>query len=206
MHVDLRAGGRDRVRFARAMREMDRLNNRSKRKGAGSMKKVVLSVVAALAFSAAPALAADMPAKAPKVAPAAAPSVGRCIRYCIHDRLRSARRIAVESQACSRRAISSSTTPPPTGSSSMPVLGIEPVDRICRCRVRYHGRRAVYLGQLRPRSRLHRTITIRAVWVTAAAGLFNDSWLEGLRQAVVQGRRLADHRRVCIECRLRQLQ
>ena len=38
------------------------------------MKKVVLSVVAALAFSAAPALAADMPAKAPKVAPAAAPS------------------------------------------------------------------------------------------------------------------------------------
>jgi Bacterial protein of unknown function (Gcw_chp) len=56
------------------MRKMDRLNNRSKRKGAGSMKKVVLSVVAALAFSAAPALAADMPAKAPKVAPAAAPS------------------------------------------------------------------------------------------------------------------------------------
>jgi uncharacterized protein (TIGR02001 family) len=38
------------------------------------MKKVVLSVVAALAFSAAPALAADMPAKALKVAPAAAPS------------------------------------------------------------------------------------------------------------------------------------
>jgi hypothetical protein len=38
------------------------------------MKKVVLSVVAALAFSAAPALAADMPAKAAKVAPAAAPS------------------------------------------------------------------------------------------------------------------------------------
>ena len=39
------------------------------------MKKVVLSVVAALAVSvAAPALAADMPAKAPKVAPAAAPS------------------------------------------------------------------------------------------------------------------------------------
>ncbi len=38
------------------------------------MKKVVLSVVAALAFSAAPALAADMPAKAAKVAPAAEPS------------------------------------------------------------------------------------------------------------------------------------
>ena len=39
------------------------------------MKKVVLSVAAALAVSvAAPALAADMPAKAPKVAPAAAPS------------------------------------------------------------------------------------------------------------------------------------
>ena len=38
------------------------------------MKKVVLSVVAALTFSAAPALAADMPAKAPKVEPAAAPS------------------------------------------------------------------------------------------------------------------------------------
>jgi Bacterial protein of unknown function (Gcw_chp) len=43
-------------------------------KGAGSMKKAVLSVVAALAFSAAPALAADMPAKAAKVAPAAEPS------------------------------------------------------------------------------------------------------------------------------------
>jgi hypothetical protein len=39
------------------------------------MKKVVLSVAAALAVSvAAPALAADMPTKAPKVAPAAAPS------------------------------------------------------------------------------------------------------------------------------------
>ena len=38
------------------------------------MKKVVLSVVAALAFSAAPALAADMPAKAAKVAPVAEPS------------------------------------------------------------------------------------------------------------------------------------
>src|SRR5450631_4806834 len=38
------------------------------------MKKVVLSVVAALAFSAAPALAADMPAKAPKVVSAAEPS------------------------------------------------------------------------------------------------------------------------------------
>ncbi len=39
------------------------------------MKKVVLSVAAALAVSvAAPALAADMPAKAPKAAPAAAPS------------------------------------------------------------------------------------------------------------------------------------
>ena len=39
------------------------------------MKKVVLSVVAALAFSAAPALAADLPVKAAKpVAPAAAPS------------------------------------------------------------------------------------------------------------------------------------
>jgi uncharacterized protein (TIGR02001 family) len=38
------------------------------------MKKVVLSVVAALALSAAPAFAADMPAKAAKVAPAAAPS------------------------------------------------------------------------------------------------------------------------------------
>src|SRR3990170_3016045 len=42
------------------------------RKGAGSMNKVVLSVVAALAVSAAaPALAADMPAKAKKVAVAA---------------------------------------------------------------------------------------------------------------------------------------
>jgi uncharacterized protein (TIGR02001 family) len=38
------------------------------------MKKVVLSVVAALAFSAAPALAADMPVKAAPAAPAAAPS------------------------------------------------------------------------------------------------------------------------------------
>ena len=39
------------------------------------MKKVVLSVVAALAVSAAvPALAADLPSKAAKVAPAAAPS------------------------------------------------------------------------------------------------------------------------------------
>jgi uncharacterized protein (TIGR02001 family) len=43
-------------------------------KGAGSMKKVVLSVVAALALSAAPALAADMPTKAKVVVPAAAPS------------------------------------------------------------------------------------------------------------------------------------
>src|SRR5580704_9549859 len=47
--------------------------SRSNQKGAGSMKKVVLSVVAALAFSAAPAFAADMPVKAIK-APAAAPS------------------------------------------------------------------------------------------------------------------------------------
>ena len=38
------------------------------------MKKVVLSVVAALALSAAPALAADMPTKAKVVVPAAAPS------------------------------------------------------------------------------------------------------------------------------------
>jgi uncharacterized protein (TIGR02001 family) len=38
------------------------------------MKKVVLSVVAALAFSAAPAFAADMPVKAKPMAPAAAPS------------------------------------------------------------------------------------------------------------------------------------
>jgi uncharacterized protein (TIGR02001 family) len=38
------------------------------------MKKVVLSVVAALALSAAPAFAADMPAKAAKIAPVAAPS------------------------------------------------------------------------------------------------------------------------------------
>lgn len=38
------------------------------------MKKVVLSVVAALAVSAAPALAADMPVKAVKAAPVAAPS------------------------------------------------------------------------------------------------------------------------------------
>jgi uncharacterized protein (TIGR02001 family) len=38
------------------------------------MKKVVLSVVAALAISAAPALAADMPVKAAPAAPAAAPS------------------------------------------------------------------------------------------------------------------------------------
>jgi hypothetical protein len=38
------------------------------------MKKVVLSVVAALAISAAPAFAADIPTKAPKVVPAAAPS------------------------------------------------------------------------------------------------------------------------------------
>ena len=37
------------------------------------MKKVVLSVVAALAISAAPALAADMPVKAAPAAPAAAP-------------------------------------------------------------------------------------------------------------------------------------
>jgi len=44
-------------------------------KGADSMKKVVLSVAAALAVSAAaPAFAADMPAKAPKVAPAPPPS------------------------------------------------------------------------------------------------------------------------------------
>src|SRR5215475_1123515 len=44
-------------------------------KGAGSMKKVVLSIAAALAVSsAAPAFAADMPAKAPKVAPAPPPS------------------------------------------------------------------------------------------------------------------------------------
>jgi uncharacterized protein (TIGR02001 family) len=44
-------------------------------KGAGSMNKVVLSVVAALAVTAAPAFAADMPVKAkPAPAPAAAPS------------------------------------------------------------------------------------------------------------------------------------
>src|SRR5476649_53702 len=42
-------------------------------KGAGSMNKVVMSVLAALAVSAAPAFAADMPVKAMK-APAAAPS------------------------------------------------------------------------------------------------------------------------------------
>src|SRR5471032_874639 len=42
-------------------------------KGAGSMNKVVMSVLAAFAVSAAPAFAADMPVKAMK-APAAAPS------------------------------------------------------------------------------------------------------------------------------------
>src|SRR5882762_4082257 len=42
--------------------------SRSNRKGAGSMKKVVLSVLAALAVStAAPAFAADMPVKASKI-------------------------------------------------------------------------------------------------------------------------------------------
>src|ERR1035437_8408881 len=48
--------------------------SRSNRKGAGSMKKVVLSVVAALALSASPAFAADMPVKAAPAAPAARPS------------------------------------------------------------------------------------------------------------------------------------
>src|SRR6185312_1217156 len=44
-------------------------------KGADSMKKVVLSIAAAFAVSAAvPAFAADMPVKAPAAAPAAAPS------------------------------------------------------------------------------------------------------------------------------------
>src|SRR5262245_5354014 len=44
-------------------------------KGAGFMKKVVLSLATAFAVSAvAPAFAADMPAKAPKVAPAPPPS------------------------------------------------------------------------------------------------------------------------------------
>src|SRR5690242_15105896 len=44
-------------------------------KGADSMKKVVLSIAAALAVStAAPTFAADMPVKAPAAAPAAAPS------------------------------------------------------------------------------------------------------------------------------------
>jgi uncharacterized protein (TIGR02001 family) len=38
------------------------------------MKKIVLSVIAALAVTSAPAFAADMPAKAPAMAPAAAPS------------------------------------------------------------------------------------------------------------------------------------
>src|SRR5712691_5924982 len=44
--------------------------SRSMRRGRGSMKKVVLSVVAALAISAAPAIAADMPIKAVKKGPA----------------------------------------------------------------------------------------------------------------------------------------
>src|SRR6185436_3461162 len=57
-----------------AMCEGDRRLSVDRIIGADSMNKVVLSVAAALAFSAAPALAADMPAKAPKVAPAAAPS------------------------------------------------------------------------------------------------------------------------------------
>ena len=48
--------------------------SRSNRKGAGSMKKIVLSVVAALAVTAvAPALAADMAVKAPPMAAPAPP-------------------------------------------------------------------------------------------------------------------------------------
>src|SRR5258707_15287521 len=43
-------------------------------KGQGPMKKVVLSVVAALAVTAAPAFAADMPVKAKPMVPVAVPS------------------------------------------------------------------------------------------------------------------------------------
>ena len=72
--------------------------SRSNRKGAGSMKKVVLSVVAALALSAAAAFAADMPVKAMK-APAAAPcAVGYRLRHRVRLRLRSARHVAVGPQ------------------------------------------------------------------------------------------------------------
>ena len=55
------------VQFASAIR-------RSKQKGQGTMKKTVLSVIAALAFTSAPAFAADMAVKAP-VAPPPAPAV-----------------------------------------------------------------------------------------------------------------------------------
>jgi hypothetical protein len=59
--------------YAKVTGEADRCNADRNEKGAGSMKKVVLSVFAALAISAVPAFAADMPVKAVK-APAAAPS------------------------------------------------------------------------------------------------------------------------------------
>ena len=120
------------------------------------MKKVVLSVVAALALTATvPALAADMPVEGRTGRTGRRTvTVGRCIRRRVHFRLRSARRIAIESQACGAGLFRGRLHRHRLAQALCRRLGIEPVDRLCRCGVRYHGRRAVHLGQLRPRSRV----------------------------------------------------
>jgi Bacterial protein of unknown function (Gcw_chp) len=75
MWTAIAAGLSGSIRKTTGQKGIGRTPQAGRIKGADSMKKVVLSVAAALAVSAAaPAFAADMPAKAPKVAPAPPPS------------------------------------------------------------------------------------------------------------------------------------
>ena len=116
------------------------------------MKKVVLSVVAALALTATvPALAADMPVKAAPAAPAAAPSpwdVAFGAAFTTDYDLRGVSQSNHKPAAQGYFEVDYTATDWLKLYAGM--LGIEPVDRLCRCGVRYHRRlRGLSLGQLR---------------------------------------------------------
>ena len=160
------------------------------------MKKVVLSVVAALAFSAAPALAADMPVKAAKpAAPAAAPSpwdvafgVAFTTDYDLRGVSQSNRKPAaqgyfeVDYTATDWLKLYAGVW----GSSLWTGFADAEFDFTGGARLTF-GNFGLDLGLIY----YYYPGGINA----AGRPLPTGSWVERLRQAVVQGRRLADHRR-----------
>ena len=120
------------------------------------MKKVVLSVVAALALSAAPAFAADMPVKAVK-APAAAPSPWDvAFGAAVMNDYDFPRRHAVRTTSRRSRAISSRATTSPKDSNFTPASPARDyqVPQRCRRGNRFLCRRPADLRSARARFRL----------------------------------------------------